>query len=64
MKKQPIPIRRVGGSLYVRVPPELIRANDLKVGDCLVFGADTEVIKNDVINAALNAIVGEKLELA
>ena len=50
----------------MRVLPELIRANDLKVGDCLVsvWCRHREVIKNDVINAALNAIVGEKPELA
>jgi hypothetical protein len=38
----------------------MVRANDLKVGDCLIFGPDTEVIKRE----AIASLVGDKLELA
>jgi hypothetical protein len=52
---EPIPLRKVGGSLYMRVPVELIRANELKPGDYIRLNELT------IIKAASVAGLGEKV---
>ena len=37
----PIKITRVGGSLFIRLPLEFVRANNLKAGDMLMPDLDT-----------------------
>ena len=57
MKTEPISIRKNGGSLYLRIPPELIRAHELKPGDYIVLKELT------VIKAARVVGLGEKVML-
>jgi hypothetical protein len=51
---QQIALRRIGGTLYFRVPVSFVRANDLRPGDSLYWipGKDTvtlRVIKAEVL---------------
>jgi hypothetical protein len=57
MTTEPIPIRRVGGSLYMKVPVELVHANGLKPGDFIMLNEVT------IIKAASVASLGEKVML-
>ena len=53
---EPIAIRANGGSLYMKVPVELVRAHGLKPGDFIKLHELTIIKVAD--------LVGEKLELA
>jgi antitoxin component of MazEF toxin-antitoxin module len=41
MEKAEFRIRKVGGSLYLRIPVSFVRANDLEPGDYLMLDLNT-----------------------
>jgi hypothetical protein len=45
-------ITKIGGTLYIRVPPEFIHANDLKPGDMLMPDFTTfKIIRQKAVDA-------------
>jgi hypothetical protein len=41
---EPIAVRRVGNSLYIRIPHAFCRLNDIKPGDYLIFDPASQKI--------------------
>jgi hypothetical protein len=48
----PVRVTKIGGTLYIRVPPEFVHANDLKPGDMIVPDLSTfKIIRQKAVDA-------------
>jgi antitoxin component of MazEF toxin-antitoxin module len=53
-----IPLRRVGGSLYFRIPAPYVNANDLQPGDIAVWapGDKVRIVKREQLEEQLKEL--------
>ena len=51
-----IRVTKVGGTLYIRIPPDFIRANNLKAGDMIMPDLSTfRIVREEAVEALCEA---------